>query len=460
MRIRNAELLAQAIAGRVVAGDAGQEARGVSIDSRTAKAGDAFFAIIGPRHDGHDYLAEAALSGASIGIVSTEIAAPAGMTLVRVDDTSAALGRLAANERTRRDLIVVAVTGSSGKTTTRELTRAALAKRYRAQATKGNLNNQWGLPLSILALPEHTEVAVLEMGMNHAGEIRELTRLCAPDVGIITNAGRAHLGFFESIDEIADAKAEMLYEMPGGATAVLPTASPILLTHGAGCGRRVVTFGLEEQAQIRGCALEGDLVSGMSFRVEGCAISLRLGGAHAVLNALAALAAATVLGMSVPEAAGGLGELKALPGRGATQRLGGNVLLIDESYNANPSAVLAVLAALEATRWHGRRIAVLGDMLELGQATETCHEEIGTTAARSTLDGVIAVGEHAKALEKGVRRGGGQLLGRFADATEAAEALPALIRDTDLVLVKGSRGVRLERVVEALCATRGVEVSS
>ncbi len=460
MTPRSASEIAQAVGGIVAHGNADLRTGAVSIDSRSASGGDAFFAIVGPRTDGHLYLQDARTRGASVAVVSAEIAAPEGMTLIRVEDTTVALGALAADERKLRDLLVVAITGSSGKTSTKELAIRCLSARYAAEGTRGNLNNHWGLPLSILGLSDATRVAVLELGMNRPGEIATLTKICRPDVGVITNVGQAHAGFFAGIEEIADAKAELLREMPGGASAVLPASSPILLEHGRRSGRQVVTFGLDERAQIRGRQLHGDLLSGVRFECDGTPCRLQLWGRHAALNALAALAAARALGMPVAECSHAMEEVPPLVGRGVIHHLRGGLTLIDESYNSNPSSLLTILDGLVSIKHSGRRVAVIGDMLELGEKAEEAHAEVGGALAAHGIDLVLAVGEFRDTIKAAAEESGAPELHSFADSQAAAAAVAELCGDGDLVLVKGSRGVQLEQVVEALCSARTVEVAS
>ena len=451
---RTAMEIAQAIGGTVHRGEGSLRALAVSIDSRTTATGDAFFAIVGPRHDGHRFVAQAAGRGAPIAVISKDVEAAGEIALVRCADTTEALGALAADERRRRDYPVVAVTGSSGKTTTRTLITAALSARFRVGSTSGNLNNQWGLPLSLLNLTDQSELAVVELGMNHTGEIAELTRIATPNVGVITNVGRAHLGHFRDLAEIARAKVELLEEMDEQATGVVPAADKTLMDLARATGKRLVTFGVETAADIEATQVFSEWGTGCRFSVSGIEVRLRLWGRHAAGNAVAALAAAHALGLSIEEAAPRLEEVEPLPGRGKSFDLGGGGLLVDESYNSNPTAALAVLAELESSTLAGRKVAVLGDMLELGVHAQACHEEIGAAAARAA-DLLVAVGEYSGAMGAAARRAG---LGRVIchrESEEAAEALGSWIRDGDLVLVKGSHGVRLERVVEALLAGSG-----
>lgn len=457
MIARTAAEIAAATGGAVVAGSLSARATGTSIDSRTIAAGDVFFAIRGEAHDGHDHAAEAAAKGASVLVVHRELGADArtaGCTVVRVDDTTRALGALAADERARRGLHVVGVTGSSGKTTTRLLAVEAAGARFVTAGTKGNLNNHWGLPLSILDLPADAEAAVLEMGMNALGEIAALARIARPDVGVITNVGTAHIGLLGSKEAIAAAKAELLEALPEDGTGVVHAGSPELAPHVAAAGCRTIRFGFEEGADLRPINVAGDLIHGASFELDGTRVELTLWGRHAVLNATAALGAALALGIPVAEAAPRLRAVQQPAGRGRVMRLGGGVVLVDEVYNANPSAMEAVLEGLAAAPWPGRRVAVLGDMLELDGYEPEYHRALGRTAARCGITVLHASGRFASFIAEGARDAG-LAATVHAGPEEAVAAVPSILRDGDLLLVKGSRGARLETVRDAVAAARG-----
>jgi len=457
---RRADELAAAVGGRLVAGDPAVRVGGASIDTRTIRPGEVFFAIVA-RNDGHAFAAEAARKGAPAVVASRPVSVPAGTALVLVDDTVAALGRLAADERRRRaGMKVVAITGSAGKTTTTALVRAALSARWRAGGTRGNWNNRLGLPLSILGLDEGVEAAALELGMNRPGEIRDLAEIADPDVGLVTLAARAHLGFFPDVRAIARAKAELWEAMAQGEresrTAVLPDDDPVLLELARATGLPLTRFGEGPGADVRAEEIRRTPAGGISFRVEGVRVELALWGRHAVRNALAALAAARALGIPLAEAAPRLATVEPLPGRGRIHRLADGTTVVDETYNANPDAVRTVLAALAGFPAPGRRVAVLGDMLELGEAAPALHREVGEAAAAAGFDPVWAVGAFAGEVARGAAARGATT-GTWPDADAAAAELPGRLRPGDLVLLKGSRGVRLERALASLLATRGAE---
>lgn len=454
---RTAAEISAAVAGQILSGEPGTRVSGVSIDTRTIAVGDLFFAIRGERHDGHDFVNAALAAGAAAAVVDRPIPVPPGVLVILVEDTTLALGRLAADERRRRSLRLVAITGSAGKTTTRALTAAALGVRWKTAGSEGNLNNHWGLPLSILRLAPESEAAVLELGMNHRGEIAALTAIARPDIGLITNIGTAHIGLLGSREEIAAAKAELLQGLPPGGSGVVPGDAPELDPLLAGLRCPLLRFGFSERSDFRPMAVEGDLLRGARFLLEGIPVQLALWGRHAVLNATAALAAAQALGLSIAEAAPALAGISNPAGRGRILRLAGAVTVVDEVYNANPSAMATVLGELVRTPWAGRRVAVLGEMRELGGFALEFHRELGRKAVQSGITKLVAVGAMAAEIAAGAQAAGLQQVDQFPDADAAAADVPHRIQDGDLVLIKGSRGVELEKVREALLAVRAEE---
>lgn len=451
MIARTAAGIAAAVGGAVVAGSPGALVRGVSIDSRTVAPGDLFVAIVGERHDGHDFAAAAARAGATVVVASREVEVP-GAALVRVPDTTRALGRLATDERARRGAKVVAITGSAGKTTTRALAVAALSARYRTAGSAGNLNNQWGLPLSLLRLDDAADVAVLEIGINHPGEMGPLARIARPDVGVVTNVGTAHLGFFRDQRELAETKAEIVRETAPSGVGVVHRSSPFLHEIARESGRRLVTFDLSGEADLVATAISGSLVEGMRFSVRGVPVRLRLSGEHAVLNALAALGAALALDVPIADAAPALATVGPTAGRGLVLRLADGIALVDDTYNSNPSAVRAMLGALAASPWAGRRVALLGDMLELGEFASRFHREVGEAAARAGVGLLVAVGRFADEIVAGARAAGLDDARAVPDVPAAAALLSAALRPGDLVLAKASRGVALEGALPVILA--------
>jgi UDP-N-acetylmuramoyl-tripeptide--D-alanyl-D-alanine ligase len=434
---------------------------GVSIDSRTVGPGELFVAIKGPRFDGHDFLAAAAARGARAALVHREAPAPEGLPLVHVADTTRALAALGAHRRVQAAIPVVAVTGSAGKTTTKEMTAALLARRGPVLKTEGNLNNQYGLPLTLLRLsPEHRH-AVLELGMSAAGELRALSALARPDVAIITLVAPVHLEFFDSVDAIAAAKAEILEGLGPDGLAVLNADDPRVRAVGEAFrarGGKVAWFG-RDRAYAASAENWRGTVHGMRFdlRIGGRTVdvALPLPGPHFLSNFLAAAAAAHHLGVTPEEIAETAPSMTAARHRGEVLRLGRGVTVLDDCYNSNPAAVEAAVTALDMSA-RGRRVAILGDMLELGAGADELHRATGRTVA-ARLDALVAVGPLAARFLEGAREAGlpAGALAAYADAPAAAAAVPALVRPGDAVLVKGSRGVRMEQIVDALAAAFG-----
>jgi UDP-N-acetylmuramoyl-tripeptide--D-alanyl-D-alanine ligase len=438
-------------------------ATGVSIDTRSLARGDLYVALRGPNHDGHDFVGAALQRGAAAAMVDQEITeAPIAAPLLRVADTLTGLAALAAAGRNRSRARIVAVTGSVGKTGTKEALRIALDSSSPTYASAGGLNNHWGAPLSLARLPPDACYGVFELGMNHPGEIADLTRLVRPHVAVITTVEPAHLGFFPSVEAIADAKAEIFLGLEPGGTAVLNRDNPYYARLAVAAKRagavEILGFGAHPEAGARliDCVLDSR-GSTVEAAVCGRAVRFRVPvpGRHWVLNALAVLAAAQAAGAAVDHAAAALAQLEALPGRGRCHELawcGGTLTVIDESYNASPAAMRAALGVLAATGpgAGARRVAVLGDMLELGDESERLHRELAEPLAAAKVDRVFLIGNAMAALEEVLpeaKRGG---LWRLPE-----EAMPALLRflePGDVVTVKGSRGVRVSRIVELLRA--------
>ncbi len=448
--------LAEVLAGTggtlaIAAGD--RPLGGVSIDSRTIEPGELFVAIEGPRFDGHDFVGDAARRGAGAAVVHRRAEAPETLPLVRVGDTTRALGDLARHWRRQAEAPVVGVTGSVGKTTTREMTSALLATRGPVLKTEGNLNNQWGLPLTLLGLREEHTAAILELGMSAPGEIRRLTGIAEPDVAVITRVAPVHLEYFQSVERIADAKAEILEGLRPGGAAVLNADDPRVVRIGESWDRRVVWFGRDRRCDVSAERWRGTAF-GMRFdlRVGGrrVDVALPLAGPHFVENFLAAAGAAHVLGIAAETMAEAATGITAARHRGEVRRLGEDVVLLDDSYNSSPEALEAAVVALTLAPGR-RRVAVVGDMLELGETGPVRHRESGRALA-GRVDAVVGVGPLAREVVEGAREAGlpNTALAHFDDAATAAAALDDLVRPGDAVLVKGSRGIRLETFVDAL----------
>jgi len=446
-----------ATGGTLLAGSPEGTFANFSTDTRTLSPGALFFALKGVRFDGHAFLAEAVARGAAGAVVAS---APAGRprppVLLGVRDAQRALGEVALLWRRRHKVQVVAVTGTNGKTTTKEMVAAVLARRYRVLASPGNLNNLVGVPLALFRLtPEH-EVAVLELAMNAPGEIGRLSEICEPDLGIITNVGEGHLEFLGSVEGVAAAKGEMLPFLGGDKTAILNADDPpsrALLRRVTG---RLLTFGLSGRAEVRAGAIRVSKVRRTSFTVAtpgGTArVRLPIPGRHNILNALAAAAAGVTLGVPVKAIAAGLAGAAVQPMR--MQRLGhpSGAVLYNDAYNANPSSMAAALEAFATVRGLGRSVLVLGDMLELGEHAPEAHRRVGRLAAALQPDRLIAVGAQAAALAEGAREAGlpGERIVVCRETTEARGTLAADLAPGTWVFLKASRGVGLERVLEGL----------
>jgi len=424
----------------------GRKISGWSIDSRTIAPGDLFFALRGPQNDGHDYVDAALASGAAGAVVDHDLGRPA---LLVVDDTLAALQKLAAWARCRWGGKVVAVTGSAGKTTTKDTIAHLLAVEKKVGKTIGNLNNHFGLPLSILRLPDESDVAVLEMGMNHAGEIRALARIARPDAGVVTNVGYAHVEAFGSIEGVALAKRELIEELPSDGVAVLNADDRLVAGFREVHRGRAVTFGLAENADVRAEDVE---FGTETVRFHHCGVEFEspLVGRHGLSNVLAGLAVAETFGIAPERLRDGVRTLS--PGKMRGERLEYNgVTIWNDSYNSNPEAARAMLDVLRETPAR-RRIAVLGEMLELGQSTEPLHREVGKYLAEQGIDVLLGVRGAARFMvEEAVRAGlsdGAAYF--FEDPGGAGDFLRGMLRQGDAVLFKGSRGVRVERALERI----------
>jgi UDP-N-acetylmuramoyl-tripeptide--D-alanyl-D-alanine ligase len=438
-------------------------ATGVSIDSRSLNAGDLFVALRGPNHDGHAFVATALQRGAAAAMVDREVPGlEAAAPLLRVADTFAALGALGAAARNRSPARIIAVTGSVGKTGTKEALLLTLANCGWTYASAGGLNNHWGAPLSLARLPSEADYGVFELGMNHSGEIAALTRLVRPHIAVITTVEPAHLGFFPSVEAIADTKAEIFLGLEPGGIAVLNRDNPHyprLATAAMRAGAaEVIGFGAHRDAAVRliDCVLDSQ-GSTVEAALAGSVVRFRVPvpGRHWMMNALAVLATVAAAGGDAGRAAVALAGLAALPGRGRRCELAwcdGTLTLIDESYNASPAAMRAALAVLAITEpaAGGRRVAVLGDMLELGDASERLHRELAEPLEAAKVDRVFLIGAAMAALHQALPQG--KRGGLWQSADDAIPALLHFLEPGDVVTVKGSRGVRVSTIVEQLCA--------
>jgi len=431
---------------------------GVSTDSRTIASGELFVALKGENFDGHAFVGAAAARGAAAAMVERDWAEgrEGGLPLLAVDDTRLALGALGAAWRARFDLPLVGVTGSNGKTTVKEMTASILRAQARLDgldpdlavlATQGNLNNDIGLPQMLLRLHASHRAAVIEMGMNHPGEIAYLTRLAQPTVALVNNAQRAHLAGLGGVAEVARAKGEIFEGLREGGTAVINADDPFAgLWHEMNAGRRTLSFGFAPGADVRGRAEPGALGSALSIASPQGAIevALHVPGLHNARNALAAAAAALAAGATLAAVSAGLTSFGGVKGRLQVRPAAAGAVLIDDTYNANPDSVRAAIDVLAATP--GRKILVLGDMGEIGGQAGQFHDEVGGYAKSQGVDQLLALGEHCELAARNFGEGGRH----FGGVDALLAALRPELGDDTVVLVKGSRFMRMERVADAI----------
>ena len=419
---------------------------GWSVDSRSVQPGDVFFAIRGPHHDGHQFVEDVFRRGAVAAVVDRPVEASG--TLLQAGDSLEALQALAAWARKQWGGKLVAVTGSAGKTTTKEVIAWLIEGVMPVGRSAGNFNNHVGLPLSILRLPSEAPVAVVEIGMNHAGEIRRLASIAAPDVGVVTNVGHAHVEFFDSIEEVALAKRELIESLPPDGVAVLNADDPRVARFAAIHPGRTVTFGLSREAQVRACNVKYR-AGGVRFRVGNSIwFHAPVEGAHGVLNLLAGIAVAGALGIEPERLAERARSIPVGDQRGRRLSHQG-ITIIDDCYNSNPEAAQRMLELLRAEPAR-RRVAVLGEMLELGRWSESLHREVGCHAAACGVDVLIGIrGAASHMLQEAVKAGvpGGAAF-FFEDPVEAGEFLRGQTRAGDAILFKGSRGTHVEKALE------------
>ncbi len=451
---------ATAATGGRVSGD--WTASGVAIDSRTIQPGDLFVAIEGPNFDGHDFAAKALAAGAAAALVHRRSAdLPDDAPLLQVDDSLKALAALGHAARARTKARCLGITGSVGKTSSKEMLRAALSTAGKTYASVASFNNHWGVPLSLARMPLDSEFGVFEMGMNHAGEIRELVAMVQPEAALITQIAPAHIAFFpDGLDGIAAAKAEIFEGLQTGGTAIINVDAPraeLLCDKARAQGARIVSFGLAEQADYRLLSHEetAERAHVKAALPNGpLTFSLGLPGRHMALNALGVIAAAAAVGVDAARAAAGLEGLRPLRGRGARQEIalpgGGTITLIDEGYNANPVSVAAALDLLAACKpgGTGRRLAVLGDMLELGKAAREMHAGLADAVVAAGTDQLFTCGDEMTALQDAVPVG--LRAAHCATSAELAPAVLAALQAGDVILVKGSLGSRMATIVAAL----------
>ncbi len=447
--------ISEATCGKVISGPLTAVFSGVSTDSRRVAAGDLFFALKGPNFDGHAFVATAASKGAAGAVVEKGFVLsglPSGFSAVEVDDTTAALGALASWYRRRFAIPVVAISGSAGKTTTKEMTASILSRSRKVLKTEGNRNNLIGLPLTLLGLDKTHTAAVVELGISESWEMARLVGICDPTVALLTNIGRGHLKTLGSLEGVATAKGPLFKGIgPGAVRAV--NLDDEWVVRLAGPLRDDITYSLAKEADVRVRRWSVDGVESVSatYDVRGADVNVRfrVPGASNVINGAAAIASVLSLGVSLSDIEDGLGAYTPVKGRMSVERCG-PYTLIDDTYNANPDSMASSLATLAKAK--GRKVAILGEMLELGEASAGEHIRIGRLTAELGVEILVAVGRISKEVADGAVAGGlpaGSVI-TFADKKETLCALRDILKEGDSILVKGSRGVALEEVVEGI----------
>ncbi|HUV35679.1 MAG TPA: UDP-N-acetylmuramoyl-tripeptide--D-alanyl-D-alanine ligase [Patescibacteria group bacterium] len=429
---------------------------GVSIDTRSGCAGALFVALPGTHGDGHEFLGSAVEQGAVALLVSIERiedahAVAGGIPVLGVPDPLEGLQAIAAAYRDLVDPIVIAVTGSTGKTATKELIAAVVSSRFTVHATPGNLNNHIGLPLTLLGMEGNEEILVAEMGANHKNEIKLLAGIARPGIGVITNIGPGHLEFFGSLKGVAAAKAELLQALPDAGTAILPADDEFLEYLRGRTRAAIVTFGFADGADLRIHITEKSEGAGYRFKIGAIETATRLFGRHHLLNAAAAVAVGSVLDIPAEAISSAIAGHRAVDGRGVLYLLDG-ITFVDDSYNANPASLRAAVDAFMEMPIGGKRYLVLGDMLELGELSGELHREAGIYCGKAGLDGLFTLGSETVELNRAAaeQRKAPSTISHFIDADTLAHHLNGFLAEGDGVLVKGSRGMEMERVIAAI----------
>jgi UDP-N-acetylmuramoyl-tripeptide--D-alanyl-D-alanine ligase len=464
--ILSIEEVLKATRGKLLQGEGNTFFQGISTDSRTVTEGELFIALKGSRFDGHHYVLEA-LEKKAGGVVIEEDKVGdirwngyRAKAVIAVKDTLFALGNIALDWRRKYRTPLVALTGSNGKTTTKEMIAACLETTFPILKTKGNLNNLIGLPLTLLTLTEKERVVVLEMGMNVPGEIRRLTEIAEPDVGLITNIQEVHLEGMESLERLKEEKGELFRKMRRDGTILVNQDDPRVVDLASDYPGQKITFGIEHPAEVMAKEIRLEGAEGTFFTLilegEAMEIHLRLLGRHFIPNALSAIAVACLFGVEVKQVKEALENFKSIPMRMEIVPLKGGKTLINDAYNANPHSMELALETLVEAKGEGRAIAVLGDMLELGNFTKEAHEQLGEKVSELSIDFLLALGEEAPiVVESAIRHGFPLERVRVVEShSEAISILKQMIQNGDWILVKGSRRMAMEKIVEGLTEGR------
>jgi UDP-N-acetylmuramoyl-tripeptide--D-alanyl-D-alanine ligase len=464
--ILSIEEVLKATRGKLLQGEGNTSFQGISTDSRTVTEGELFIALKGSRFDGHHYVLEA-LEKKVGGVVIEEDKVGdirwngyRAKAVIAVKDTLFALGNIALDWRRKYRTPLVALTGSNGKTTTKEMIAACLETTFPILKTKGNLNNLIGLPLTLLTLTERERVVVLEMGMNVPGEIRRLTEIAEPDVGLITNIQKVHLEGMESLERLKEEKGELFRKMRRDGTILVNQDDPRVVELASDYPGQKITFGIEHPAEVMAKEIRLGGAEGTFFTLilegEAMEMHLRLLGRHFIPNALSAIAVACLFGVEVKQVKEALENFQSIPMRMEIVPLKGGKTLINDAYNANPHSMGLALETLVEAKGEGRAIAVLGDMLELGNFTKEAHEQLGEKMSELSIDFLLALGEEAPiVVESAIRHGFPLERVRVVEShSEAISILKQMIQNGDWILVKGSRRMAMEKIVEGLTEGR------
>ncbi len=448
--------IAKATRGNIAGGDARASFSSISIDTRKIARGELFVAISGAHFDGHEFLGDALAAGAAGAIVRRGSSVPAGMAALEVDDTTQALGDIAAWWRGRFSVPCVAVSGSNGKSTTKEMIAAVAGVLGPVLKTEGNFNNLIGLPLTIFRWDDSHRAAILEMGMNAPGEIRQLAGISRPDVGIITNVTAAHLEKLHTVETVARAKGELFEVMDGRGVAVVNVEDRWVREMAKQHTGQKITFGMQNDCDVRFMHMDTNGLDGisMTFFADGREINARLPvpGAHNVMNALAAVAVGQALGIDPAVAAERLSAFKPMAMRFERVQLASGARVVNDSYNANPESMRAAFRTVGAAKRAGRFVAAIGDMLELGGASADLHRQLGEDAVRMGVEFLFVVGDFADQVAEGAQAAGlpASRIVECDDVDELSREVETELKAGDVLLVKGSRGMKMERVVEHL----------
>jgi UDP-N-acetylmuramoyl-tripeptide--D-alanyl-D-alanine ligase len=448
----------KAVSGNWVSGDENQTFSGLSIDSRTVKAGQLFVCIKGDQYDGHDFISNIVQKNVAGIILSDKEKIPSSDSLsffIKVKDTLKALQDLAAFHRSQFDISILAITGTNGKSTTKEMTSAVAESQFKVLKTEGNKNNHIGLPLTLLNLNADHEVAVLEMGMSTKGEIRRLAEIAKPQIGIITNISEGHLESLPTIRDVQEAKGELFESLQEESSAIINADDPLVLELSRSLRSNIVTYGIKNSADIQASNVKQRGNEGFDFTLnffnEKTPVFLPFLGSCNISNALAAIAAGHVLGLSSQSILTGLQNCKLMPQRMQTEKRGG-ITIINDAYNANPKSMEEALNTLSKYQTNGKKFFVMGDMLELGNLSEQAHKQFGKLFSSSSIDLLITVGSLSQLAAQTARDSGldENRVVSFENKEEISQFLSKTLQANDCMLVKGSRSMGMEQIIDSL----------